>query len=165
MECRATRDLMFRKIDGELSDLENGELDAHLARCESCTREFRLLTLPQTIAKACPPPAPSPYFYQALKAKIESEDQVIAIWQPFFSLARRVVPSLAGITLALLSVFVYLQMRTPESDLYTAYASVFLGEDQPHRMVIAQQEEITDESILSAIAEREVDHSRNSDPR
>jgi hypothetical protein len=165
MECAAAKGLMSRKIDGELSDLEGRDLDAHLARCASCSRELAFLTLPRMIAQAIPPPAPSPYFCRALMAQIESEHQNFVIWQPFFSLARRVIPSLAGITLALLSVFAYLQLRGTEVDLYTAYASALISDEQPIRMVFAQQGEITDESILSAIAQLAGTNNRNLDAK
>jgi len=159
MECTAARDLLLRRIDGELSDTEAMELDVHLARCAFCNREYGLLTLPKRIAQALPPPTPSPFFYKTLRARIESEAQSSAIWQTFYGLARRVLPSLAGLTLALLSVFAYLQVSGPNGDLYTAYSRAFISEEQPHPMVISEQEEITDESILRAIAER--DANRN----
>jgi hypothetical protein len=74
------------------------------------------------------------------------------------------VPALAGITLLLLSIFAYLQLYSPSPDLYTAYDGVFILEDQqPHRMLIA--EEITDETVLSAIAEEENDHNRDYTPK
>jgi predicted anti-sigma-YlaC factor YlaD len=163
MECTAARDLISRKIDGELLDPENLEIDVHLAQCASCNREYGLLALPKKIARAIPQPTPSPYLYQKLRARIESETQSSAIWQTFYSLARRIVPSLAGITLALISVFAYLQISGSKVDLYTAYASAFIDEAQLQRIVVAQQDEITDESILSSIAERHANRSRSLD--
>jgi predicted anti-sigma-YlaC factor YlaD len=155
MECTIVRTQLFRKIDGELSAFESGQLEAHLAQCASCAREYRLLTLPGRIVQAIPTISPSPYFVSKLRAQIESEVQSIAIRQVIFGLARRVVPALAGITLALLSVFAYFELRGPQADLYQAYDRFFISEDQPHRMFIAEQGDITDESVLQAIAERE----------
>jgi hypothetical protein len=158
MKCTAVRDLLFRKIDNELADPEKAELDEHLAKCASCSREYALLGFPGRIAQAISPLEPSPYFYQKLKINIDGEAQKAAGWQPIFGLARQVIPALAGITFALISVFFYFQMSGKEPDLYKAYDRVFITEDQPNRMLIYEQGEITDESVLSAIAERQLSH-------
>ena len=75
MKCTAVRDFVFRKIDNELSESQTAEFDSHLAKCASCTREYRLLSLPSRIAKADPVPEPSPFFYQRLSAKLEGDAQ------------------------------------------------------------------------------------------
>jgi len=159
MKCTTERNLLFRKIDKELTEFENAELDAHLAECASCNREYRLLTLPGRIANAIPPVEPSPFFYQKLRTRIDGEAQNAVGWQVFVHLARQVIPALAGITLALLSVFAYIQFTGKEPDLYKAYDRVFVSEDQPHQMLL--QWDITDESVLSALAEHDANHHRN----
>jgi hypothetical protein len=55
-------------------------------------------------------------------------------------------------------MFAYMQLQTSEEDVYQAYDRIFMT-DRPHRMVIADQGEITDESVLQAIAEEEPDLS------
>jgi predicted anti-sigma-YlaC factor YlaD len=154
MECSAARNLLFRKIDHELSGLEESELDAHLTGCPSCTREYRLLALPGRIARTMVPLTPSPYFYSKLKTELELENKKAAGWQVFFGLARQVIPALAGITLALISIFAYHQLSAPETDLSKSYYRVFVTEDQPHRMLFSNGD-LTDESVLIAIAERD----------
>jgi len=154
MKCTVVRNWLFRSIDGELSDSEKAELNAHLAQCAACSREYKLLELPQRVARETPPPAPSPFFYRQLRMRIEGETQRAAGWQLFFGLARQMIPTLAGITLALLSVFAYFQLRVPETDLYKAYDRVFVSEDQSHRTLVAENGDISDESVLRAIAER-----------
>jgi predicted anti-sigma-YlaC factor YlaD len=154
MECTAIQNWLFRKIDGELSDHENEELIAHLARCASCAREYNLLALPQRLASTIPVIEPSPYFSRKLSARIADEANAGAFWQTILSPARRIVPALASITLLLLSIFAYTQLYNPNPDLYTAYARGFITDDQqPHQMLIAG--DITDESVLSAIADSE----------
>jgi hypothetical protein len=160
MECTAIQNWLFRKIDGELSDCENEELIAHLAQCASCAREYNLLALPQRLALTVPAVEPSPYFSRKVITRISNESNVGAFWQIILSPARRIVPALASITLLLLSIYAYVQLYSPNPDLYTAYDGVFTAEDQQtHRMFIAG--DITDESVLSAIAEQENDHNRS----
>jgi hypothetical protein len=149
---------MFRRIDGELSESENAELEIHLAQCASCAREYRLLALPRRIAQKIPQPAPSPFFYRKLRTRIETESKGMAGWRIFWELARHMIPALAGITLALLSVLAYMQLNGPEKDLSREYERVFVTEEQPHRMLVAEQGDITDASVLSAIAEQEPNH-------
>jgi hypothetical protein len=164
MNCAAAQSWLFRKIDGELSDSENIELDAHLANCMSCSRAYRLFTLPNRIARKTPPPEPSPFFYQRLRTYIDGETKKNAVWQALWGLARPMVPTLAGITLALLSVLAYQQMRNPEGDLYSTYYRTFLSEDQSNQILVADQRDITYESVLKAIAEQESQISPKSKP-
>ena len=154
MECTAMRNRLFQKIDGELSALENAELDAHLAQCPSCTWEDRLLSLPHRIAQEVPPLEASPFFYRKLRMRIDSEAPGITGRQTFFGLATRMIPTLAGITLALLSVFAYFELHGPETDIYKDYDRAFISEDQSHRTLVAVHGDITDEAVLRAIAER-----------
>jgi hypothetical protein len=157
MDCSKARIWLFRRIDGELAAPFTQELETHLAECGACTREYRLLTLPRRIGRFVPVLEPSPYFYRNLRARLE-EAQTVTIWQILFGLSRQVVPALAMLTLVLLSMFAYMQLQTSEEDVYQAYDRIFMT-DRPHRMVIADQGEITDESVLQAIAEEEPDRS------
>jgi hypothetical protein len=60
------------------------------------------------------------------------------------------------VTLALLAAFTYVQLRGPSPDVYQAYDMIFTT-DRPQRMVIADHDEITDESVIHSIAEQEVE--------
>ncbi len=155
MRCPAARELLFRKIDNELVDSEKAELDAHLTECASCSREYALVSFPNRVAREIAPPEPSPFFHRKLLRNIDREAQKAAGWQIIYSLARQVVPALAGITLALLSVFAYFQMSGNEPDIYKAYDRVLISDDQPNHMLTYGRGEITDESVLNAIAERQ----------
>lgn len=146
------QELMFRKLDDELSESENIILNEHLEMCPACAREYSLLTVSQRIAQAMAPIEPTPFFHQKLKARIENEAQNAAIFQLFFVLSRKIIPSMAAITLVLLSLFTYLQLNHPQDDLHTAYERMLTGADLPFPLIATDQSEITDESILSAIA-------------
>jgi predicted anti-sigma-YlaC factor YlaD len=162
MKCHTVRELVFRRIDNELQEQESAEFDAHLSECESCAREYRLLSLPSRIAKGISPVEPSPYFFQRLAAKLEVEAQNAAGWQVFLRLARQVIPALAGVTLAVLFVFAYFQFTGNNFDLYRAYDRVFITEDQPRQMFY-ENVEITDEAVLQAIADQDSIYRRNRD--
>ncbi len=155
MDCSKARTLIFKRIDGEISPSERAGLESHIAGCLSCARDLKLFSIPRRIGQAIPILEPPPYFYTRLRARIESEDQGISIWQFILMLSRHLVPALAAVTLALVSVFAYFQITEPQTDLYQAYDSIFMSGDRPQRMVIADQGDITDESVLRAIAEVE----------
>lgn len=154
MDCTEVRGWIFRKIDDELSEPENLEFEAHVAECPFCAREYRLASLPRRIAQAQPEVAPSPFFYQKLAVRIEGEAQKAAGWQFVWGIARQMIPALAGLTLALLSVFAYLEINPPKPELSAAYERVFKTEYQPQRTLVFGQGDITDENVLAAIAER-----------
>jgi hypothetical protein len=155
MKCAKVRKLMLRKIDHELSESEDRVLGQHMEGCTRCIREYEMLSLPHRLAQKLPPLETSPYFYRKLRIHIENEAQNIAMLQQFFSLARKIIPSLAAITLALLSIFAYFQLNNPKDDLYSAYEQILTGEDIHNSMMLTGQRNITDVSILRAIARQE----------
>jgi len=155
MDCSEIRHWIFRSLEGELSPGEEERLTAHLRECPACDWEMKLLSLPRRLARAVPAFEPSPYFYQRLRAQLGSVEESITIWQILIALSRQLVPALAVITLALLSIFSYQQLRSSTADVYQAYDRIFIPGDQPRLAVIADQGEITDESVLRAIAEEE----------
>ena len=167
MNCSEIRPWILRSIDAELSAQDQERLNAHLLGCAGCAREMKILLLPQRLARALPVCKPSPFFYQKLRARLNAESQTATIWQIVPGLSRQLVPVLATVTLALISVFAYLELRPPEADIYQAYDMIFMSGDHPQRMVIAEQGEITDESVLHAIAEEQqtrVPGSESGDP-
>lgn len=153
MDCTEARIWLFRKIDNELSAGDGSLLDAHLAGCPACERELRMLEIPRRIGQAIPAFEPSPYFYRKLRSRIEADAQSITLWQIVLGLSRQVVPALAAITLALLSVFAYLQFRGPNVDVYQAYDRMLFSGDRPLNIV---QGDVTEESVLRALAEQDV---------
>ena len=155
MQCSTVRTWLFRSIDGELTASEARDLNFHLQECISCAREQRLLSIPRRIGRAAPVLEPSPFFYSRLKARLASESQSLNIWQLILALSRHLVPALAAITLALLSVFAYFQIQAPQVDLFQAYDRIFVTGDRPQSIFAADQGEITDESVIRAIAEEE----------
>jgi hypothetical protein len=154
MDCRTVRIWLFRKLDGELSSLESEKLDAHLLSCEFCAREMKILLVPQRISQAIPAPEPSPFFYSRVKARIASKSRSTTLWQMILGISRQVVPAFGAITLALLLTLAYIQVRQPTPDLYQVFDSLFTTSDRTNRMVITEGE-ITDESVLLAIADQE----------
>jgi hypothetical protein len=152
MDCAAAGTSIFRSLDQELNVRESEQLQIHLAECPSCARQMKLLLLPRRIGRALPAFEPSPFFYQRLRAQL-AESQSITIWQVVLGLSRQLVPALAVVTLVLVSVFAYSQLGTTDVDVYQAYDMIFMSGDRPYRMVIADQDDITDEAVLQSIAE------------
>lgn len=155
MECSSAREWLFRRLDDELSSSELERLDAHLAQCPSCAREWRLLTWPQRLSRAIPALEPSPFFYSRLRARLQSEEQSVTLWQIILGLSRQIVPAMAAVTLVLLSFFAYLQVRDPRADVISAYDRIFTSSDRSQMLLNTDQSEITDESVLLAISEQE----------
>jgi hypothetical protein len=161
MKCTEAQGWLSRRIDGELKDDENRELDHHLELCARCARAHRLLMLPRRVAEATPSFAPSSFFYQTLSARISGEIERAANWRPFGGLARQLLPALAGVTLVLLSVFAYHQLRGPDEDLYSAYSRALVSQSLPHQLSVSEAEKTTNENVLNTIAEREFNHLLN----
>lgn len=154
MECAAARKQMLRNLDCELPESEQKILDAHLRRCLNCARDYKILSIPGKVAQTIIPLEPSRFFRQTLKVRIADETGIAANVQQFIGLAKRLIPSMAAITLALLTVFVYVHLNNPGNDLYAAYERAFMAEDVPVQIMLTERRDVTDASILSAIANR-----------
>ncbi len=153
MECSKARILLFRNLDAELAAPESRELETHLLGCDACSREKRLLAIPRKIGKALPVLQPSPFFYTRLKARLDSENQSVTIWQIMLTLSRHLLPAFAAVTLALLSVFAYYQVREPQEDTAQSYDWILQSLDRPHVMLLGGQGDVNDEVVLGTIAE------------
>ncbi len=75
MTCHDTGPLLSAALDGELSEQEQGELDAHLSTCEACQEKQRALgAVREGFRQAAPKPA-SPAFTRQLDAAVASAGQ------------------------------------------------------------------------------------------
>ena len=155
MKCVEARNLILRKIDLELSDADSRMLDVHLDQCAGCVRHYRMLRLPRQIGAMTARLEASPHFIGILKSRIEDESRDAAFVQQFLGLAKSFIPSLAAVTLALVSVFAYLHLIRPPADLGMAYQRMFISENLPVSTLMVEQQKITDANILSAIANSE----------
>jgi predicted anti-sigma-YlaC factor YlaD len=155
MDCQTVRIWLFKEVDGELADSERGRLKQHLSGCPECARSLQLLLLPRRIGKALPVLEPSPYFYQRLRARIEVETRPVTLAQIILGLSRQALPAMAVLMLVLLSALAFDLFNGPQIDVVQAYDRVFMSNDRPQRMVIADQADITDEAVLRALAEEE----------
>jgi len=161
MDCEIARKKLFDRLDAEIDGASgSGELDRHLEACAACRREYRLLSLPRATALAAPPVTPSPWFYQKLAARVKAVEEeaargaasLKAVWK----LACRMVPALACVTLVLVSIFAWQQTRTAPATAHD-YERVFIQDESTQRMISAEQGDITYESVLTALAERQMD--------
>ena len=166
MDCEIARQKLFGRLDCEIDAEKNespqarlyggAELEEHLAGCASCRREYRLLLLPRAVAAAEPPVTASAWFYQRLCRRIDGEIQGRAVRQAVWKLAYRMIPALACITLALASIFAWQEARP--STAARNYEHVFIADDAARRVLSDDQNDITYESVLAALAERQADN-------
>lgn len=154
MGCRSFRKSLVRLPD-ELTEVERLAIQAHIRECRACADEWQIFALPRRIGRVLPSLEVPPFFSSKMVSRVREESQGVSIWQIILLLSRHLVPALATITLAFISIFAYTQLRGPQVDLYQAYESVFMPADRPQQMVIADPGGITDESILRALAEDE----------
>lgn len=164
MKCAEAQNLILRKMDLELSEAESGILTEHLDHCPGCARHYGMMHLPGQITEMSAPPEVSPYFMGTLRNRIENEARDAVFVQQFLGLARSLIPSLAAFTLALVSVFAYLHLVSPPTDLGRAYKRMFLSENLPMSDLIVEQQNITDANILSAIANNESIRQKSKKP-
>jgi hypothetical protein len=150
MNCAEARKRIFQKIDNEISISDSSLLDLHLASCESCAREFRMLAMPRRIGQMIPTLEASPFFYSRLKAWMAAEAQEITIWQIISGISRQMIPALAVMTLTLISLFGYIEYRQRHNEPAQAYERIVTAGDLHYRTVALEQSESTIESILLA---------------
>ena len=164
MDCEIVRQKIFDRMDCEIDAEINGaspandaELEKHLADCAVCRREYGLFSLPRAAAAAEPPVTASAWFYRRICRRIEDEVQSRAGRQAVWKLAFKMIPALAGVTLALASIFVWQETR-PSRSMTQNYEYVFIEDDAARRVLADDQNDISYESVLVALAERHKDN-------
>ena len=164
MDCIIVQQKLVDRLDYEIdTEMERSPstpppeeealINKHLSECAACRREYRLLSFARAAASAEPQVTAPAWFYQRLNIRIQNESQSRAGRQAVWKLAYRMIPALAGITLILASIFVWQEaqpsMTTPQN-----YDYVFVTDDVAQRMLAGDQDDITYESVLAALAER-----------
>jgi len=102
MDCERYRVMISKKLDGELGQEEQVELERHLAQCSDCSRFYELASEMVTAHKAMPEVEPSPVLLPSIiSATTAREDEG-------FSLSRwlRVAVTAASIATVLLGFVV-----------------------------------------------------------
>jgi anti-sigma factor RsiW len=156
MECKSVRKMLVWLVDEDLPAAAREALAAHLSACRSCSEQWAALTLPKKIGRTLPPAEAPAYFHTRVVARLRSESQSASPWNIILALERHVVPALAAITLVFVSTFAYLELQAPKVDIYQAYDSIFSPGDRPQRMIIAEPNKITEETILQILSEEEM---------
>ena len=167
MNCKTTRQKLFDRLDCEIDDVsfrsenaESDELNEHLKVCVACRQEYRMLSLPRMTAMTAASVPPSSWFYQKLRANIQAMEaeaaRSAASLEVVWRLAYRMVPAMAGITLMLISIFAWQQTQLSPT-LPHNYDRIFISDDATQVMLTAEQNDITYESVLTALAERQLD--------
>ena len=115
MECKYTRELIQASIDGEITEEEKTQLEAHLKECEACQKVFNLakksknLLVTNIVEEELPP-----YFESKFWERVENEAQPEGIFIP-----KRLIPKLAGAMVLILSlVFIFRSTRATTSEIY-----------------------------------------------
>ena len=115
MKCEECSELLDLYINGELSDEERQEVDAHLSSCQQCREELAFAKKLQKELSSMPKPAVPEHFFEDVRAKIEAEKHQ-AKRETFFSYFRmsRVAPVLAAALLV--GVFLKVDMLKLSKD-------------------------------------------------
>jgi len=73
MKCTKAQRLISDLLDGELTEKEQNELEAHLNSCYACLEVYRELVLIRTGVSQAESMEPSPRVWEEIKARIQSE--------------------------------------------------------------------------------------------
>ena len=123
-------------LDGELTDAEGRDVEAHLAGCASCARHLRDLTAVDAMARGLPPVAVPDGYLEALPARVRA--RIRAERSP----ARRapwVWPLAAGFAIAVLAPLVLREGRPKESALVESDRVAPAPEVEPSPVIEAEE--------------------------
>ncbi len=75
MDCRHVNKLLVAYIEGELPDSVSRRVEAHLTRCEDCSKKYTRMQKMVHLMKTLPSISPSPGIVQNVMEKIEEENK------------------------------------------------------------------------------------------
>jgi anti-sigma factor RsiW len=86
-ECKKYKEEMHRALDGELGPEERAGLEAHLAACPACRRDYEALTRALAAFEAAPRLEPSPTFAAGVMRRVRLAEARQARAKRFFAWA------------------------------------------------------------------------------
>jgi len=145
------REQISAYIDGELSEKERRDLEAHLATCPRCAEELRSLQRLKTLMGKKEPMKAGAFFWTRLAAALEDQQRAEMTWRGLASLTKRFV---IGLTAALgLAIAISLLTRPkPEVNLqnYLLDSNIRTSE----RILLLQEEPPSSEDVLLVLVEQ-----------
>ena len=118
MDCHYVSKLLLDYIEDELPNEVSQKVEAHLRKCESCSKEFARIQKMVNLMKTLPSITPTPGITQKVMAKLEEEERLTSrsLLAKFKLLPKKVM--IAAATLVVLACVLYATMtlfvhRTP----------------------------------------------------
>ena len=108
MDCHYVSKLLLDYIEDELSNEVSQKVEAHLRKCESCSKEFARIQKMVNLMKTLPSITPTPGITQEVMAKLEEEPADKRFIDKFTFIPKRLV--VVGVTLALIFCVLYATM-------------------------------------------------------
>ncbi|MEA2022161.1 MAG: zf-HC2 domain-containing protein [Candidatus Caldatribacteriota bacterium] len=128
MDCHYVGELLLDHIEGELPDEISRKIEAHLRKCESCSKEFARMQKMVNLMKTIPSITPTPKITQEVMAKLEKEEELTSrsFLAKFNFFPKKVM--IAAATLGVLACVLYgtmnLFVRPPSFQFKTWAATV-----------------------------------------
>ena len=76
MDCHYVSELLLDYIEDELSDEVSRKIEAHLGKCESCSKEFARIEKMVNLMKTLPSITPTPGITKEVMASLAEEERV-----------------------------------------------------------------------------------------
>jgi len=153
MDCHYVDDLLLDYREGELSKEVSQKVEAHLRKCESCSKEFARIQKMANLIKTLPSINPTPSICQKVMAKLEKEE---GHTNRNFLAKFKLIPKkvmIAAATLGVLACVLYVTMtpfiRYPSFQFQTWAATVqAVPFDLEETGWWARRKKIADEKLL-----------------
>lgn len=112
MDCHYADDLLLDYIEGELSSKVSQKIEAHLGKCESCSKELVRIQKMVNLMKTLPSVIPTPSITQKVMENLEKEERLTSrnFLTKFKLLPKKVM--IAAATLGVLVCMLYVIMTS-----------------------------------------------------
>ena len=128
MDCHYVDDLLLDYIEGELSSKVSRKVEAHLGKCESCSKEFMRIQKMVNLMKTLPSINPTPGISQKVMEKLEKEEKLTSgnFLAKFRLIPKKVMIAAAtlGVLVCVLYVMMTLFVHQPSFQFQTWAATV-----------------------------------------
>lgn len=138
-------------IDGELSEEEHRDLEAHLASCPRCVEELRSLQRLKTLIGEKEPMKAGAFFWTRLAAALEDQQRAEMTWRGLASLTKRFV---IGLTVALVLAITMSLLTGPKTEVNLQNCLLDSNIRISERTLLLQEEPPSPEDILLVLVEQ-----------
>lgn len=123
MNCTDITPLLSAALDGEITPAEKALLDAHLAACSACARQYERFRAADALFSRMRAAAPAPFFETRLMERIARRNTAQSFFHDLIGIEKKILYTAAAVAVIVAAA----ALRMPARNEYDTLRNDFIG--------------------------------------